>query len=105
MAQTVLVVDDETNLRKVLGATLRREGYDVVTAEDGEKAIARFDEGGIDVVVSDLVMPNRDGLDVLRHRGGGPRYVKVGRKVLYDPIDIDRWIEAHKVTPGREATA
>lgn len=47
----------------------------------------------------------RNGLDVLRHRGGGPRYVKVGRKVLYDPIDIDRWIEAHKVTPGREATA
>jgi len=67
MAQTVLVVDDESSLRKVLGATLRREGYNVVTAEDGEKAIARFDEGGIDVVVSDLVMPKRDGLDVLRH--------------------------------------
>src|SRR5690606_24762041 len=63
MAQTVLVVDDESSLRKVLGATLRREGYNVVTAEDGEKAIARFDEGGIDVVVSDLVMPKRDGLD------------------------------------------
>lgn len=67
MAQTVLVVDDESNLRKVLGATLRREGYEVVLAEDGERAIARFDQGGIDIVVSDLVMPGRDGLEVLRH--------------------------------------
>ncbi len=65
MAQTVLVVDDETNLRKVLGATLRREGYEVVLAEDGDQAIARFDQGGIDVVVSDLVMPGKDGLEVL----------------------------------------
>ena len=67
MAQTVLVVDDETNLRKVLGATLRREGYQVVLAENGDQAIARFDEGGIDLVISDLVMPQKDGFDVLRH--------------------------------------
>jgi DNA-binding NtrC family response regulator len=64
---TVLVVDDENNLRKVLSATLRREGYQVEQAEDGEEAIRRFDRGGIDVVVTDMVMPKRDGFEVLRH--------------------------------------
>lgn len=67
LSTTVLVVDDENNLRKVLAATLRREGYEVVQAEDGEEAIHRFDQGGIDVVVTDMVMPKRDGFEVLRH--------------------------------------
>src|SRR5690606_18922842 len=67
MSATVLVVDDEINLRKVLGATLRREGYEVVLADDGEEALARFSEGGIDIVVSDLVMPKIGGFEVLRH--------------------------------------
>lgn len=44
---------------------------------------------------------SRAALDVLRHRGGGPRYVKHGKRVYYDPVDVVRWIEAHKVTPGR----
>ncbi|HWV37842.1 MAG TPA: sigma-54 dependent transcriptional regulator [Vulgatibacter sp.] len=67
MSATVLIVDDETNLRKVLAATLKREGYDVVQAADGEQAIEIFDQGGIDIVVSDLVMPKLGGFEVLQH--------------------------------------
>ena len=62
----VLVVDDEANLRKVLAATLRREGYEVATASDGDAALAEIEESGADVVVTDLVMPRRDGLSLLR---------------------------------------
>ncbi|MHB1843810.1 MAG: sigma-54-dependent transcriptional regulator [Deltaproteobacteria bacterium] len=62
----VLVVDDEANLRKVLAATLKREGYEVATAPDGEAALVEMAEGGADVVVTDLVMPKRDGLSLLR---------------------------------------
>ncbi len=62
----VLIVDDEANLRKVLAATLKREGYDVATAPDGEAAVAAVEEDGADVVVTDLVMPRRDGLSLLR---------------------------------------
>ena len=62
----VLVVDDEPNLRKVLSATLKREGYDVATAPDGDAAIRELEDGGADVVVTDLVMPRRDGLSLLR---------------------------------------
>jgi len=67
MPARVLIVDDETNLRKVLAATLKREGYDVVQAADGEQAIEIFDQGGIDIVVSDLVMPKVGGFEVLQH--------------------------------------
>jgi len=67
MSATILIVDDEINLRKVLAATLKREGYDVVQASDGQQAIERFDQGGIDVVVSDLVMPKLGGFEVLQH--------------------------------------
>src|SRR5690349_20926765 len=66
MATKVLVVDDEANLRKVLSATLRREGYDVAVASDGEQALEVFDEGGVDVVVSDLVMPRLGGFELMK---------------------------------------
>jgi nitrogen regulation protein NR(I) len=62
----VLIVDDEPNLRKVLAATLTREGYEVATANDGEAAVADLEETGADVVVTDLVMPRRDGISLLR---------------------------------------
>lgn len=66
MAERILIVDDEPNLRKVLGAQLTREGYRVVLAQDGEEALAVLEQGGVDVVVTDLVMPKVDGLTLLR---------------------------------------
>jgi DNA-binding NtrC family response regulator len=66
MADRVLVVDDEQSLRKVLAATLQREGYEVEVAADGEQALAALDRDGADVVVTDLVMPKMDGLSLLR---------------------------------------
>jgi DNA-binding NtrC family response regulator len=66
MADRVLVVDDEQSLRKVLAATLEREGYEVEVAVNGEEALAALDRDGADVVVTDLVMPKMDGLSLLR---------------------------------------
>src|SRR3989442_126699 len=66
MADRVLVVDDEQSLRKVLAATLQREGYEVQVASNGEEALAALDRDGADVVVTDLVMPRMDGLSLLR---------------------------------------
>ncbi|MBN2493715.1 MAG: sigma-54-dependent Fis family transcriptional regulator [Deltaproteobacteria bacterium] len=67
MAARILIADDEHNIRKVLSATLRREGHDVLTARDGEEAIELLGAGKVQVVVTDLKMPKLDGLAVLRH--------------------------------------
>ena len=62
----VLIVDDEPNLRKILSAQLSRDGYDVLTAEDGEKGLAMLREHHIDLVITDLKMPKVDGMTLLR---------------------------------------
>ena len=65
----ILIVDDEANLRKVLAAMLRKEGYEVATAQNGEEALADFEKNGADVVVTDLVMPKVGGMEVLKTLG------------------------------------
>ena len=62
----VLIVDDEPNLRKILSAQLARDGYDVITAEDGEQGLGLLKENHIDLVITDLKMPKVDGMTLLR---------------------------------------
>jgi len=61
----ILVVDDEPNLRRVLSAQLSRDGYDVLTAEDGEQGLEMLREHHIDLVITDLKMPRLDGMELL----------------------------------------
>jgi DNA-binding NtrC family response regulator len=67
MGAKILVVDDEAAMRLGLKEVLSKEGYEVEVAADGDEAVARLDKGGLDVVVTDLRMPKRDGLAVLAH--------------------------------------
>jgi two-component system, NtrC family, response regulator AtoC len=62
----VLIVDDEVNIRRVLAAMLKREGYEVTTAADGEQALAALQKTPVHVVVTDLVMPRLGGMELLR---------------------------------------
>jgi two-component system, NtrC family, response regulator AtoC len=62
----ILIADDESNLRKLLGALLRREGYAVQLAADGEEALEAFDHEHFSAVITDLRMPHMDGMTLLR---------------------------------------
>ena len=62
----ILLVDDEPSIRQLLSYRLKREGFDVVPAENGREAIKRLEAGGIDLLVSDIRMPDMSGIDVLR---------------------------------------
>jgi two-component system response regulator AtoC len=62
----VLIVDDEVNIRRVLAAMLKREGYEVTTAADGEQALGVLHKTPVHVVVTDLVMPRIGGMELLR---------------------------------------
>jgi nitrogen regulation protein NR(I) len=62
----VLIVDDEMNIRRVLAAMLKREGYEATASADGEQALAVLAKTPVDVVVTDLVMPRLGGIELLR---------------------------------------
>ena len=62
----ILVVDDELSMREMLRIVLRRDGYDVVLAENGREAIALLQAGPFDMLLSDIRMPDMSGVDVLR---------------------------------------
>ncbi|MDR3395004.1 MAG: sigma-54 dependent transcriptional regulator [Parasulfuritortus sp.] len=66
MTSRILVVDDEDKMRRLLEMALLAMGYDVVQAADGNEALARFAEGTFDLVLTDLRMPNLDGIGLLR---------------------------------------
>src|SRR6266550_444803 len=63
---TILLVDDEDSVRKVLAFPLERDGYAVVQAADGEEALRQFSEQPIDLVVLDIMLPRLDGLEVCK---------------------------------------
>jgi DNA-binding response OmpR family regulator len=63
---TILLVDDEDAVRKVLAFPLERDGYVVVQAADGEEALERFAAQQVDLVVLDIMLPKLDGLEVCK---------------------------------------
>jgi DNA-binding response OmpR family regulator len=85
----ILIVDDEPNLRHTVGYNLRREGYEVVQAADGEAALAAAQSQPPDVVVLDLMLPGIDGLEVcrrLRQRSAVPILMLTARETEIDRV-------------------
>ncbi len=69
----MLVVEDDQAMRELLAESLIDDGFSVETAGDGRTGIARVRQGGVDLVISDVRMPDVDGLDLLREvRAGNP---------------------------------
>jgi two-component system response regulator MtrA len=66
MKGRVLVVDDDTALAEMLGIVLRGEGFEPVFCADGERAIGAFRESRPDLVLLDLMLPGKDGIEVCR---------------------------------------
>ena len=63
---TILLVDDEDSVRKVLAFPLERDGYKLVQAADGQEALERFAAQPVDLVVLDIMLPRLDGLEVCK---------------------------------------
>ena len=65
-APRILVVDDERSMREMLAILLKREGYEVLLAENGKSAVATLEREPVDILISDIKMPDISGVDVLR---------------------------------------
>ncbi len=63
--KTILVVDDEEDIRQILSSFLQKEGYECLVAASGEKALTLLKDNDIDLVILDIMMPEMDGFEVL----------------------------------------
>jgi FixJ family two-component response regulator len=93
-AKRILVVDDDWDVRTLLRILLEQDGYAVVTAEDGERAIEALRTEDVDAVVTDIKMPNLDGFGLLEHITGRYRFLPVIMLTGY--VDVDMAVEAMK---------
>jgi DNA-binding NtrC family response regulator len=92
MGASILVVDDEPVVQNTVKCLLQIQGYDVVTAGDGEEALTRLGRQPFDVLLSDICMPGLSGLEVLeRSRALHPR---LGVILMTGYADVDTAIEA-----------
>jgi two-component system, chemotaxis family, chemotaxis protein CheY len=66
MGKTILIVDDSASVRQVVGIALRGAGYDVIEGVDGADALKKLDGQKIHLIISDVNMPNMDGLTFVR---------------------------------------
>ena len=65
-AARILLVDDEHSIQTLLSYPLRKDGYEVISAHDGQEALQRFAEARFDLVILDLMLPRLDGIEVCR---------------------------------------
>ena len=82
VAKRILVAEDDPVTRRFVVSLLTERGYEVLVAEDGEHAIATALSAQPDLIVSDLVMPYRDGYEVLRAIRGDERLTKIPVLIL-----------------------
>jgi DNA-binding response OmpR family regulator len=77
MTKRVLIVDDEEVIRKFLKIHLTKLGHEVTEAEDGQKAIEKVREGRFDLIICDVMMPNKNGWEVVKEVKSAPELTAI----------------------------
>jgi two-component system, chemotaxis family, chemotaxis protein CheY len=99
MGKKIMTVDDSASVRQMVSFTLQKAGYDVIEAEDGKDALEKIDGKGVQMVITDLNMPNVDGVELIK---------ALRAKSLYKFIPIvflTTESQASKKQEGKEAGA
>ncbi len=74
MAKTILIVDDSASVRQVVGIALRGAGYEVIEGCDGKDALTKLDGRKVNLIISDINMPNMDGISFIKEAKKLPAY-------------------------------
>ena len=99
----VLLVDDDELLRSMLRTLLERFGHDVVTATNGHDAIVRHREQSVDLVITDIIMPDMEGIELiraLRHDDPAMKIIAMsggGRAGANDYLDLAKQLGAEQI--------
>ena len=76
MSKTIITVDDAATMRKMISFTLKGAGHDVIEAGDGAEALNTLKTRGVDLVITDVNMPNMDGITLTRNLRTLPQFAK-----------------------------
>ncbi|MEE9337021.1 MAG: response regulator [Methylococcaceae bacterium] len=99
MAKTILIVDDSASVRTVVSTALKGAGYDVIQGCDGKDAISKMTGNKIHMIISDVNMPNMDGIEFVKEVKKMPAY-------KFTPICmLTTESEASKMQEGKAAGA
>lgn len=106
MATRILLIDDDDLLRDAIGDLLESEGYDVTVAEDGNRGLEAFQAVGPEIVITDIMMPDRDGIDtiialskedpqprIIAISGGGGQLDSLSYLKMAEKLGADRVLE------------
>lgn len=89
----ILIIEDEELLYNLLRKKLTAEGYDVSVAEDGQKGLDSMKESIPDLVLLDIVMPNKDGFEVMEEMQKDERFKNIPIIIISNsgqPVEVDR---------------
>jgi DNA-binding response OmpR family regulator len=86
----ILVVEDNKNMRKLMTTYLKRNNYETLEAEDGEKALEIMDNNHVDLIISDIMMPNMDGYELTRELRNANYMIPILFVTAKDTIDDKR---------------
>lgn len=94
MSTTILVVDDDPAISEMIGIILASDGFETAFCSDGDRALATFDDVGPDLVLLDLMLPGKDGIEIcreIRRVADTPVVMLTARS---DTVDVVRGLEA-----------
>lgn len=74
MDKIIMTVDDSASVRQMVGFTLKQAGYNVLEAADGRDALGKLNGKSVNMVITDLNMPNMDGIELIRQLRAKPQF-------------------------------
>jgi two-component system chemotaxis response regulator CheY len=90
MGATIMTVDDAATIRKMVSWTLKGAGHEVIEAADGAEALTAIRGRKVDMVISDINMPNMDGIELTRQLRGRPETARIPVILLTTESDAEK---------------
>ena len=93
----ILIIDDETNILLMLKKMLERAGYEIDLASNGEEGLRLFSNASFDLVITDIIMPEKEGLETIREMRKMQPEMKIIAMSGGGKISADNYLETAKI--------
>ncbi len=94
MTKTILFVDDSESIREIVNFTLKNEGYNVLVSDNGKNALKHLDGGNINLIITDLHMPEMNGIEFIKEIRKMENYQRTPILFLTTESQVDKKQEA-----------